>query len=205
MERNASNTSLVKPTEVGFRIVLDKDTIVKSVFIDPVARTNEYYYNKYLWLWQNEDIGTDCSEGVMTNNYSGLRRLNELAPFKQTLKLLSARNREVITEFYKLAKNYEIKADDDNNYTFYYTLANQILCSKKPRQEERRVGLAMCMISDAIIELNSIQLTEDFKAYVMQEAAKSANVNYHKTISIKREIFKDDWQGTGIALIASEY
>lgn len=205
MERNASNTFLVEPTDVGFRMAVDKDAIVKSVFIDPAARTNEYYYNKYLWKWQNEDLGTDCSEGVMTNNYSGLRRLNEFAPFKQILKLLSAKNREVITEFYKLAKNYEIKADDDNNYTFYYTLANQILCSKKPRQEERRVGLAMCMISDAIIELNSIQLTEDFKFYVMQEVAKSANVNYHKTISIKREIFKDDWQNIGVALMVSEY
>lgn len=205
MERNASNMSLVKPMETGLQMAADKGTVIKSIFIDPVARTSEYYYNKYLWLWQNEDIGTDCSEGIMTNNYSGLRRLNELAPFKQILKLLSAKNREVITEFYKLAKNYEIKADDDNNYTFYYTLANQILCSKKPRQEERRVGLAMCMISDAIIELNSIQLTEDFKDYVMQEAAKSANVNYHKTISIKREIFKDDWQNIGAALMVSEY
>ncbi|MDP3446139.1 MAG: hypothetical protein Q8T08_25040, partial [Ignavibacteria bacterium] len=189
----------------GLQMAADKGKVIKSIFIDPVARTSEYYYNKYLWLWQNEDIGTDYNEGLTTNNYSGLRRLNEFTPFKPILKLLSARNREVITEFYKLAKNYEIKADDDNNYTFYYTLANQILCSKKPRQEERRVNLAMSMISDAIIELNSIQLTEEFKTYVMQEAAKSTKVDHHKTILIKREIFKDDWQNIGMTLIVSEY
>lgn len=205
MERNASNTFLVEPTDVGFRMAADKDASVKSVFIDPVARTNEYYYNKYLWKWQNEDLGTDCSEGVITNNYSGLRRLNELAPFKPIFKLLSARNREIITEFYKLAKAYEVKADDDNNYSFYYVLANQILCSKKPRQEERRVDLAMCMVSDAIIELNSIQPTEEFITYAMKQAAASASTNHHKTMSITREIFKDDWQGSNVTLIASEY
>jgi len=205
MEHNASNASLTKPTAVGFRVTMDKDQVIKSKLIDPAVRTNEYYYNKYLWKWQNENLGTDCNEGVTTNNYSGLRRLNESAPYKQIFKLVSSRSREILIEFYKLAKEYEIKTDDENNYTFYYLLANQILCSKKPRQEERRVDMAMCMISDAITELNSIQPTQEFTDYVEKEAKKITGVSRHKTMSITREIFKDDWQKIGVTLIASEY